>query len=208
MAMDSAGPADALQAAQLEKLQLENEKLKLELAGLKRAKPWHGALTPIVPLVTAVLAILSFLYGVLQYQEAQKQNRATQERRAELDRHTAEQEFMKPWIQSQREIYLDALSAAATIANSESPNRIPEAVEKFWQLYHGKMIVIETKNVSDAMISFGRCLDGKESCDRDELNKRSHALASEMARSMGATGTMTFAQFVENQHQYLQSIKP
>ena len=109
---------------------------------------------------------------------------------------------MKPWLESQREIYSQALSAAATIANSEDTEMAKQATEQFWQLYQGKMILVETTSVSDAMVRFGRCLDGSETCGRDEMNRRCRALATAMAESMAATAKMTFNQFVDNQFQY------
>ena len=43
-------PERALQLAQLEQVQLENEKLKLELAELREGKLWYHILTQMVPI--------------------------------------------------------------------------------------------------------------------------------------------------------------
>jgi len=102
----------------LEQVRLENEKLKLELEELRRVKPWYHKLSQIVPMLTTVFAVAGFLWGVIQYQDQQTKNRETQQR-----------EFMKPWLESQREIYSQALSAVATIANSGEMQNVKQATE-------------------------------------------------------------------------------
>jgi hypothetical protein len=77
-----------------------------------------------------------------------------------------------------------------------------QSIEAFFALYHGKMILVETKSVSATMVRFGRCLDGIESCTKDEMNTRCRALATAMAESMAATAKMTFDQFAGNQFKY------
>jgi hypothetical protein len=180
-----------LQSAQLEKVQLENEKLKLELANIRKEKPWYHIVSQMVPIITALVAVGGFLWGVLQYRDQQMKNRETSER-----------EFMKPWLESQREIYFQALSAATAVANSDEPKKRKQATEEFWRLYQGKMIMVETKKVSGAMVHFGHCLDSTDTCDRSEMNTRSRALATAMAESMAATAKMTFKEFVANQFRY------
>ena len=109
---------------------------------------------------------------------------------------------MKPWLETQRETYQDALMAAATIPNSEDPKAKKRAIDDFWRLYQGKMILVETKSVSGAMVQYGYCLDGSEFCSKGEMNTRCRALATAMAASMAATAKMTFQQFAANQFRY------
>lgn len=147
-------------------------------------------------MLTTVFAVAGFLWGVIQYQDQQTKNRETQQR-----------EFMKPWLESQREIYSQALSAVATIANSGEMQNVKQATEQFWQLYQGKMILVETKSVSNAMVHFGRCLNGSDTCGPDKMNRRCQALASAMAESMAATARMIFNQFSDNQFRYSSSLQ-
>jgi hypothetical protein len=195
-------PERELQLAQLKKVQLENEKLKLELAELGKGKPWYHILVQMVPIVTALVAIAGFYWGVVQYRDQQTKNRLTQENQSLREKETAEREFMRPWLESQREIYLQALSAAATVANSDDHLKRKQATEEFWRLYQGKMILVETQSVSGSMIKFGACLDGAATCSRVELNVLCRALATAMAESMAATAKMTFKEFVANQFRY------
>jgi hypothetical protein len=195
-------PERALQLAQLEQVQLENERLKLELAEHRKGKPWYHILTQMVPIITALVAIAGFWWGVVQYRDQQTKNRLAQESQSLREGETAEREFMKPWLESQRETYLQALSAAAAVANSDDLEKRNQATEEFWRLYQGKMILVETKSVSGAMVHFGACLDGTDTCSRAEMNVRCRALATAMAESMAATSKMTFKEFVANQFRY------
>ena len=138
----------------------------------------------------------------MQYQNEQAKNRREQKEQADRQQTLAQREFMKPWLESQREIYSQALSAVAAAANSDDAKVRAQAAEQFWRLYQGKMILVETKSVPATMVSFGRCLDRKDACEREEMNKRSRVLATAMAESMAATARMTFDQFVANQFQY------
>lgn len=180
----------SLQAAELEQARLTNEKIKVELVELRRART-HPILAQLVPVITTLVAVAGFLWGVAQYVGEQKKAQ-----------ETAEREYMKPWLESQREIYLQALSFAATVANSNNNKKREEAADGFWQLYQGKMILVETKSVSEAMISFGYCLEIAGSCDKNEMNSRLRVLATAMAGSMAATAKMTFKEFSANQFKY------
>jgi hypothetical protein len=193
---------DELAVAQLERLRLGNEKLKLELAAMGKARPWYHFPIQIVPLVTALVAVAGFSWGIVQYGNEQAKNRSAQKEQAERQRVVAQREFMKPWLESQREIYAQALAAAAAVANADDARTRARAAEEFWRLYQGKMVLVETKAVSGAMVAFGNCLDRTELCDRKEMNARSRNLASAMAASMAGTARMTFEEFAANQFQY------
>jgi hypothetical protein len=195
-------PERTLQLAQLEKVQLENEMLKLELAERGKGKPWYNLPVQMVPIVTTLVAIAGFYWGVVQYRDQQTKNRLAHESQSLREEETAEREFMKPWLESQREIYLQALSAAAAVANSDAPEKRKQATEEFWRLYQGKMILVETKSVSGSMIQFGACLDGTDTCSRVVMNDRCRALATAMAESMAATAKMSFKEFAANQFRY------
>jgi hypothetical protein len=200
MAQDA--PEQSLQSVQLERAQLENEKLRLELGALRKGKPWYHLPTQIVPIVTALVAIGGFSWGIVQYGNEQAKNRRDQKEQSDRQQVVAQREFMKPWLESQRETYSQALSAAAAVANVDNAKTRAQAAEDFWRLYQGKMILVETKSVSGAMVDFGRCLEKKDVCDRKELNRRCRTLATAMASSMAATGKMTFEEFAVNQFQY------
>ena len=193
--------ANLLQLAQIERTQLENEKLKIEVAALKRS-PWYQFPIRLVPLVTALIAVGGFLIGVLKYTDEQSKARADREMQSLREHAIAEQEFMKPWLESQRTVYAEALSAAAAAANTSDAKLRLVAAQSFWQLYQGRMILVETTTVSGAMKHFGRCLDGTDVCNKEEMNRRSRALGTAMAESMAATARMSYEEFARNQFKY------
>jgi len=196
-------PEIALQAAELERARLENEKLRLELADLKNKRGrWLSELGGrVVAIVTTLLAIGGFVWGILQFQLEQRENRASQQRQAE-------REFMKPWLESQWDSYMKALAAATTLATSEDSEKVKQASDEFWVFYYGKMILVETRDVSKAMVRFGHCLDGTDTCDKSERKGRALQLASAMAKSLAETAGMTYEQFAANQFQYVASQSP
>src|SRR5712691_10932303 len=108
-----------LVTAQLEKLRLENEKLGFELENLKRGKGLSSFI-PYLPLITLLVTIAGFGFGVYQYRAQQQANRDAQAEQSRKDREaretqskkdteTAQREFMKPLS-----LYLQASAAAAT----------------------------------------------------------------------------------------------
>jgi len=175
-------PLDELRAAQLENLRLLNEKVRGELNAPPR-KSWSQVLLTYLPVLSALVALWGVAWGLYQYRNANAN------------------EQMKPWLQSQREIYRETLTIVAEIANAPTDEVRKIATDKFWQLYHGKMVLIETKDISDAMMRFSRCL-WAETCDRDLMNTRTRTLASKMAASMAATAKMSYSEFETNQFQY------
>lgn len=183
-----------LVTARLEKLGLENEKLRLELESLKQGNGL-SSLIAYLPLITVVVTIAGFGFGVYQYRAQQQANRVAQAEQSRKDREareiqskenleTTQREFMKPLLQNQLALYLQASSAAATISRSADPIERKKAINDFWRLYEGPLIMVETKEVSGAMVEFGNCLNATESCDEVEISRRAHALASRMQESL------------------------
>lgn len=199
----------ALQLAQLEHLQLENEVLRSNQRIGRSPKSIPKLVSDWTPVFSAIGAVAAFLWGVHQYQVEQQKNRtqAEAQRASDIEAQKRElaarqREFMKPWLESQRQIYLEALSTAARVISPVSSDDRKQAVEQFWQLYHGKMIVLETERVANEMIHFGECLDRGEACDKKEMIHQLHRLGTAMAESMAATGGMSYEEFASNQFKY------
>lgn len=151
---------------------------------------------------TVVLAAGGFVFGVYQYTAEQDLNRKAAEQRSRDETAAYEREFMKPWLESQRQIYVAALTAAARIANPVNDEDRESAKLTFWRLYHGKMIMVETKSVSSAMIAFGDCIGIQNACSLEELNERTRKLATAMADSMAVTAQKTYTEFASDQFKY------
>jgi len=203
MASDENDIEKSMKSFQLEELRLRNEKLKIELDELRKGKPWYQIPIQFVPLATALVAIAGFWWGLVRYRVDQRQAQAEQNERSRREQVAREREFMKPWLENQRDIYRKALSAAGIVANTENAETRRKAAEEFWSLYHGEMILVETQSVSTAMVNFGNCLNGsKIQCLKPKLDDLAHKLGTAMSESMAATAGMTFEQFSLNQFKY------
>jgi hypothetical protein len=202
--MEQTDVARELAQAQLQRARLDNEKLARELEAQSRARPWYQFPLQLVPLITALVSVAGFLWGMVQYAGQQQKNRDEREVQSKRETATAERQFMEPWLKSQRDIYTEALDAAVAIANAQESKDRATAEEKFWRLYHGRMILVETEEVSGAMKRFGECL-GTPRCIPDHMNALARELASTMAKSMAATARMKYDEFAANQFQYMGS---
>jgi hypothetical protein len=196
----------AYQAEQLKQIALENKKLELEISQVEGKKPRYQTLLQLLPIIPAIIATAGFLWGVKQYLDEQEASRVARTEQARREEQTAEREFMQPWLKSQRETYLAALEAATIAANATDPVKRTRAEEDFWRLYHGKMILVETTQVSDAMRQFGLGIGGEDGDQprpsKRELNRLCRILGTAMAESMAATAKVTYREFAASQFKY------
>jgi len=185
----------------MEQLALENRKLELELHRAVRPDfwSWAGQLSPV--LVT-VLGVAGFLFGVKQYVDQQKAGReaAIQQEKRELE--ARDRDFMKPLWEKELDLYFRATAAAATIATTKKSPQREVAENEFWQLYEGPLVVVENQALSGAMKRFGRCLDGHDRCDDNELRLRSRALASTIQETIEESAKLRLSEFSKNKFQY------
>jgi hypothetical protein len=197
--------------AELEKLELEIEKLRREIASSVKLERFDLAIK-LLPSLTVIVTVLAFGFSVWQYRMDQQARRVTAEHqlaeesaeRAEAAQHeleTEQRQFMKPLLEKQQTLYFEASSAASIIASSSDRGERIQAVNTFWKLYWGPLVMVESTDVSGAMKSFGHCLTEEDHCNSDELKHRSLALASALEDSMLKTwkanpGDFTNQQFV------------
>jgi hypothetical protein len=151
------------------KLLLENEKLALELKRLQTPPDWASRLKQLLPLVTAMLAVAGFWFGIWQYfrsedarqadekkaaaalaaQEKQAaEERLEQQKQADINfqrnltRDTARQLWEKMLV-----LYIEAAEKAAVIATTEDDGVRREAEKRFWVLYWGPLAAVEDLRV-------------------------------------------------------------
>ena len=182
-----------LQAAQRRKLEIEISKLELD-----STMPWYKSPSQLIPILSAAIAVISFWAGSAQYFYNQY-----------LNRIAAEQQFMKPWLDDQRQTYLDGLTAASTLATTEDGKVFRKAEGDFWKLFYGKMILVETTKVCEKMKAFGLLVRAQDhyktamtDADRTAMTDAVKNLATAMHDSMGETAGMNFETFQNNQFKY------
>ena len=201
-----------LHQAELEHLKLENEKLRLEIRSLTSTRSWVDKAEKYIPVITALIAVAGFWLGVYQFyrqekdalaQTAIEQQQRLEDFENELRRanETKELELRKPFWEKQLELYFAASEAAATIATSTDQAERAKAEARFWMLYWGPLGIVEDAGmkqpedavVEQAMVRFGRCLSGADSCDPQELKLRSLSLAHKCRESVGKSWEVKFA---------------
>jgi hypothetical protein len=191
-----AGSRDALET---ERLALENQKLRAELE--RRPNVWDG-LQRLSPLLGSLLAIAAFVFGVVQYVGQQERERKTREDELRRQAAARDQEFMKPLWEREISTYFLVSETVAAIAGTSDPAKRREAEERFWQLYRGPLVILETKALSGAMVAFGRCLDGTERCSPGELHNRSLAVSSAIQLALEEHAALRLSEFSKGKYQY------
>lgn len=86
-------------------------------------------------------AVIVFAWGVFQFLR------------------TTELSFRKPYWEKQISLYMEASSAAATLASTDDEEEWDKARNTFWRLYLGPLCLVEDRAVEAAMIDFGMALD-------------------------------------------------
>jgi hypothetical protein len=186
-------------AVELRKLELEVEKLKLDITSSARIQRFDLVLR-LMPALTIMVTVLGFVFTVWQYSHEQARARAAAERQSVRDAEARQREFMKPLLEKQQQLYFEA--AAATITSSSNPSQRQQAEAKFWILYWGPLVMVESTDVSGAMKAFGMCLSGNKKCSDGEVQNRSLALASTLETSILRTWNAKPEEFTKEQFVY------
>lgn len=205
--------ADTEADRQLDRQTLETEKLRLEVAALRRQSGQGRSLSSYVPLISVLVTVAGFGFGIYQYRAQQIQNRESQERlarqeneardrQAARDRENAQREFMKPLLDKQLSLYFEASTTAATIVKTTDEAERKRAINNFWRLYYGPLVMVESTAVSGSMKSFGFCLDGTDQCNENDLRDRALSLATNLQRALLNSWNMKPEDFTKDKFQY------
>jgi hypothetical protein len=154
--------------------------------------PPANQIAQFTPLVTGLVAVLGFPFGVFQYRKQQKLNR-------DAAAESRDREFYRPLWEKQLALYFDASEAAATIATSSDPEARRQAEAKFWMLYSGPLVVVESPEVSGAMKNFGKCLEDET---RGGIQELSLALASAFQISLTHGADLRLVEFSKGKFDY------
>lgn len=183
-------------------LELQVKKLEFEIEDLRSNLVWERRFARYTPLLSMVLAVLGFGFGVLQFRLQQQDAIIAIERQTNADSKRALREFMQPILAKQIQIYFDASEAAATIARTQDPKARAKAVDTFWRLYQGPLVMLESQDVSGAMKRFGDCLSNEPACSGAQLRDLSLSLATAFQKDMTSSWELSPTQFTERSFQY------
>ena len=127
-------------------------------------------------LLTMLIVVATFAWGVYQFNATQKQQSET--RRIEAT---------KPFLERQLTLYTEATKTASTIATTTDAKVKAEAVSKFWAMYWGELALVEDAFVEGAMVKFGQAL--RSNASDDEIKQKAldlaHVCRNSLARSWG-----------------------
>ncbi len=139
-----------------------------------------------------LVGLLGFGFGIYQYRVQQGENQ-------EQERESRDREFMKPLWEKQLATYFEASEAASTIAMTTDGGERTKAINKFWMLYQGPLVIVESPAVSGAMQDFGNALSGKTKGDLRDLSKK---LASAFQESLIEGANLRLDKFREGKFDY------
>jgi hypothetical protein len=71
-----------------------------------------------------------------------------------------------PFEQKRLELYVEAVSSAATIATSKDANEVGKAKDRFWTLYWGPLALVEDNTVENSMVKLGGCISDQKKCEQ------------------------------------------
>lgn len=187
-------------ALELERLSLEVQKLRTEV---ERSQPglWN-AIQRVSPLVGTLLAVAAFLFGVIQYIGQQTRELAAREHELARQAAARDQDFMKPLWERELTTYFLASDTVGTIATTSDAVKRRAAVEQFWRLYQGHMVILETTALSGAMVAFGECLDGTMDCSPYELKDRALAISTAIQHAIEDHASRRLSEFSKDKFQY------
>jgi hypothetical protein len=199
------GPRGTRDELELDKLRAEVTKLQLDITSLSRRSTWDERLVKLTPLLSVMIAALTVGITVWQYQgQAARQGELTRregERQTELSRR----DEMKPLLDRQTEFYMEASRIVARLSHVAPSRRSADDVRRFWELYDGPLIIVESHGVSGAMVRFGECLaeqPGRPPCSENELKLRSRELSTAMLKSIGEDSKLTPSEFARSRFHY------
>jgi hypothetical protein len=129
---------------QLEKLIIEIEKLRAETANLKSKIRY-------VPVISGIIAILVFGFGVYQFYWQEQEKIRQQNNAADLSERSfmqsvalSEKEHRRKFYEKQLETYFDLSQTASQIVALNDDKEIQKSYEHFLQLYNGNLIIVNT----------------------------------------------------------------
>jgi hypothetical protein len=74
--------------------------------------------------------------------------------------HSNELSFRRPFWEKQLALYVEATSATSILATTHSESEWNAALDEFWRLYYGPLVIVESKAVVREMMAFKDLIEG------------------------------------------------
>jgi hypothetical protein len=146
-----------------------------------------GRFETALKLLSPLLAIAAFLWGVYTYRDTAQQQIAREAAEAARTTETRRIEATRPFLDKQLALYTEATKVTATIATSPDSDEVNKATKRFHELYWGELALVERTDVASAMVSFKTALDQNQGQDKlaPIALRLAHACRDELAASWG-----------------------
>lgn len=135
---------ESLRSAELEKTKLEVQGLKNNLS---KKKGFSETFSSYLPLLTALIAVFGFLFGIYQFNMQQQQQSVR-------DYQAKEKEFKRVLWEKQLELYLEVSKIAAQLAATSDENERKTLYKELSSHFNGDLIVVEDRQVMEAVLEF------------------------------------------------------
>jgi len=113
-------------------------------------------------------------------------------------------EARKPFEGERLALYVEASSAAATLATSNDPKALEKANQDFWRLYWGPLALVEDQPVEKSMVVFGRCLQDRKTCDGGQAQQLALQLAYACRDSLAASWKVELGELTKEKLEQLR----
>jgi hypothetical protein len=138
---------ERIKAAQLRKLQVE-------IDNLERGHSWSSRVAQYIPVITALIAVSGFLFGIIQYRRQEAKHIEANKLQSERDNALRAKEFKKLFWEKQLEEYRAITQSAARLATWDAGDARDKEYLHFRELYHGNLVMVSDKQVVDATKEF------------------------------------------------------
>lgn len=142
---------EALTRAQLHKLHLETQTLEQTL---NKTSSRDGKIIRYIPIITVLLAVAGFLFGIYQFNNQQKEQARQQEEQSKRDYQAREKEFKKVLWEKQLALYLDISKTTAQVAAASDEAERKKLYKELSSHFHGDLIVVADREVMESVLEF------------------------------------------------------
>jgi shikimate kinase len=166
----------------------------------KKRKSKLDLLPKLLPLITAIVAVSGFIFGIWQFNKgqelltrqiisaetiAEKNIRAEEKQSREELLASKEREYLQKFWQERLRLYEEVTRATGQIASSDTLDDAKTSIGVFWKLYWGPLSILEDRVVLSAMVVYGEKLKKLEAKAQTEeiMLKELQSEAYDLARA-------------------------
>jgi hypothetical protein len=143
--------------------------------------------------LTQIPALVTAIVGILVYYSTTKYNHETLQKEMLITELTARKERQAPFLAKQLQMYTEITQIAAVLASSNNKAEWEKANGKFWKLYYGDLVIVQSpykqddNNTVDTQLTYlGNVLretNGRFDQITDDTRDSLHRISLDLARA-------------------------